>query len=115
MRELMDRLDEWVRIARALVARPTLTDDERCEEFVRLIRVDLRRHMSEAEAENYERAGRFDYSWYGLKRYVTKVMQPTPGTKGCATHFSLSAPDPLAPRETPEPRTRRAQAGRARS
>ncbi len=74
MRELMDRLDEWVRIARALVARPTLTDDERCEEFVRLIRVDLRRHMSEAEAENYERAGRFDYSWYGLKRYVTKVM-----------------------------------------
>jgi hypothetical protein len=30
--------------------------------------------MSEAEAENYERAGRFDYSWYGLKRYVTKFL-----------------------------------------
>jgi glyoxylase-like metal-dependent hydrolase (beta-lactamase superfamily II) len=76
VRELMDRLDEWVRFTRKLVARPELTDDERCAEFVRLIRVDLRRHLSEAEAENYERAGRFDYSWYGLKRYVTKALQP---------------------------------------
>jgi glyoxylase-like metal-dependent hydrolase (beta-lactamase superfamily II) len=74
VRELMDRLDEWVRSVRALLARPQLTDDERCAEFVRLIRVDLPRHMSEAEAENYERAGRFDYSWYGLKRYVTKFL-----------------------------------------
>jgi glyoxylase-like metal-dependent hydrolase (beta-lactamase superfamily II) len=72
MRELMDRLDEWVRIARALVARPGLTEDERCAEFVRLVRIDLRRHMTEAEAENYERAGRFDYSWYGLKRYISR-------------------------------------------
>ena len=55
---------------------PTLTDDQRCDEFVRLGQLDLRRHMPEAEAENYGRAGRFDYSWYGLKRYVTKTMQP---------------------------------------
>lgn len=76
VRELMERLDEWARTARALLARQDLTDDQRCDEFVRLVRLDLRRHMSEEDADAYHRAGRFDYSWQGLKRYWTK------GSKG---------------------------------
>lgn len=72
VRQLMDRLTEWVRVARALLARQDLTDDQRRDEFVRLGRLDLRRHMPEPEAEGYESAGRLDYSWQGLKRYLTK-------------------------------------------
>jgi glyoxylase-like metal-dependent hydrolase (beta-lactamase superfamily II) len=70
LRELMERLEDWARTARALLARPDLTDDQRCDEFVRLGQLDLRRHMPEAAAEAYGRAGRLDYSWYGLKRYL---------------------------------------------
>jgi hypothetical protein len=53
-----------------LLARTDLTDDQRCDEFVRLGQLELRRHMPEAAAEAYGRAGRLDYSWYGLKRYL---------------------------------------------
>jgi glyoxylase-like metal-dependent hydrolase (beta-lactamase superfamily II) len=70
LRELMERLEDWTRTARALLARTDLTDDQRCDEFVRLGQLDLRRHLPEAAAEAYGRAGRLDYSWYGLKRYL---------------------------------------------
>jgi glyoxylase-like metal-dependent hydrolase (beta-lactamase superfamily II) len=70
VRELMERLDEWVRTARALLARPDLTDDQRLDEFVRLGRLDLRRHMPEDDALGFEWAGRLDYSWQGLNRYL---------------------------------------------
>jgi glyoxylase-like metal-dependent hydrolase (beta-lactamase superfamily II) len=70
LRELMERLEDWARTARALLARTDLTDDQRCDEFVRLGQLELRRHMPEAAAEAYGRAGRLDYSWYGLKRYL---------------------------------------------
>lgn len=73
VRELMDRLDEWVRTGRALLARPDLTDDQRRDEFVRLGKLDLRRHMSEADADAYDWAGRLDYSWLGLNRYLRTI------------------------------------------
>jgi glyoxylase-like metal-dependent hydrolase (beta-lactamase superfamily II) len=72
VRELMERLNEWVRIARGLLARGDLTDDQRRDEFVRLGRLDLRRHMPEDAAQGFEWAGRLDYSWQGLKRALTK-------------------------------------------
>jgi glyoxylase-like metal-dependent hydrolase (beta-lactamase superfamily II) len=69
--ELMDRLSDWSRIVRQLLARDA-TDEWRAAEFVRLTLLDLRRHLPAAEVEAYERAGRLDYSWQGLARYWRK-------------------------------------------
>jgi glyoxylase-like metal-dependent hydrolase (beta-lactamase superfamily II) len=74
IRQLMDRLEDWASTARSLVVRTDLNDDQRLEVFVKAVRLDLRRHMSESDAESYERAGRLDYSWQGLKRYWTKRL-----------------------------------------
>jgi glyoxylase-like metal-dependent hydrolase (beta-lactamase superfamily II) len=82
MRELMERLNEWARTARALLARQDLTDDQRRDEFIRLARLECRRHMSDADADAYDRAGRLDYSWQGLKRYWTKGSQGSRGSQG---------------------------------
>jgi glyoxylase-like metal-dependent hydrolase (beta-lactamase superfamily II) len=77
LQELMNRLDAWSRIARKILAAGG-TDGEQLEEFVRQARVDLQRHVPPAEVEMYERAGRIDYSWLGLKRYWTRAARSSP-------------------------------------
>ena len=37
-------------------------------------RLDLKRTVGEQQAEQYNRAGRLDYSWYGLARYWRKKL-----------------------------------------
>jgi glyoxylase-like metal-dependent hydrolase (beta-lactamase superfamily II) len=70
--ELMDRLGEWSTIVRRLLADASLTDGERERRFVDAALLDLRRVVGDAEAEQYGRAGRLDYSWQGLSRYWRK-------------------------------------------
>jgi glyoxylase-like metal-dependent hydrolase (beta-lactamase superfamily II) len=67
--ELFDRLDSWSQIVRRLLADPSIDDQERERRFVEEARLELRRTVGEAEAEQYRRAGRLDYSWQGLARY----------------------------------------------
>jgi glyoxylase-like metal-dependent hydrolase (beta-lactamase superfamily II) len=47
-------------------------DEEREAWFAEEMRRELRRRMSEADADAYEVAGRFDLSWRGLARYWKK-------------------------------------------
>lgn len=70
--ELVSRLDEWASRARSLLRDATLTDDQRCERFVEAARADLRKRMTERDAEAYDRSGRIDYSWLGLARAISK-------------------------------------------
>jgi glyoxylase-like metal-dependent hydrolase (beta-lactamase superfamily II) len=70
--ELMDRLGEWSRIVRRLLADPALDDTQRQQAFVDETFLDVRRTVGEAAAEQYSRAGRLDYSWQGLLRYWRK-------------------------------------------
>ena len=58
-------------LVKASLARPG-TDEEREAWFSDEIRRGLRRRMTEAEAQVYEVAGRFDLSWRGLARYWRK-------------------------------------------
>lgn len=74
LEEMRERLADWARRARALVARRDLDRAARAEAFVREILEELRRVMPEPEVEFYQRAGRIDYSWLGLERYWMKRM-----------------------------------------
>ncbi|MCA1563648.1 MAG: hypothetical protein LC804_26500 [Acidobacteria bacterium] len=68
---LLLHLDTWSGKVRELL-RSGLSDEQGGAEFVAWALRDLRRHMSEEEAQQYERAGRLDYSWQGLQRYVAR-------------------------------------------
>ena len=70
--ELMDRLVEWSRLARRLVADASLAEEEREQRFVAEAVQDLRRIVGVADAEQYSRAGSIAYSWQGLARYWRK-------------------------------------------
>jgi len=67
--ELFERLDAWSGIVRRLLADVSIDDEERERRFVEEGRLDIRRTVGDAEAEQYVRAGRLDYSWQGLARY----------------------------------------------
>lgn len=68
---LWERMDDWSRRVRASLERPG-TDEARAGAFTNEIIEDLRLQMSEAEAEGYAKAARFDFSWSGLARYWRK-------------------------------------------
>jgi glyoxylase-like metal-dependent hydrolase (beta-lactamase superfamily II) len=69
--EMADRLDMLSGLVRDSLDR--LDNDEAREEwYADEIRRTLRRHMSQAEADAYEVAGRFDLNWRGLARYWRK-------------------------------------------
>jgi glyoxylase-like metal-dependent hydrolase (beta-lactamase superfamily II) len=72
LQQLMDRLAEWSRIVRRLLADGSLTEDQRQDQFVAEITQELRRVVGPPEAELYGRAGSFHYSWQGLARYWRK-------------------------------------------
>ncbi len=67
--ELFERLDSWSGLVRRLLADASIDDQERERRFVDESRQELRRTVGEGEAEQYNRAGRLDYSWQGLARY----------------------------------------------
>jgi glyoxylase-like metal-dependent hydrolase (beta-lactamase superfamily II) len=67
--ELFVRLDHWSGLVRRLLADSTLDDVQRERRFVEEASTDIRRTIGEAEADQYSRAGRLDYSWQGLARY----------------------------------------------
>ena len=69
--EMADHLELTAGLAHASLARPG-TDEDREEWFRDEIRRELRRRMTETEAQAYEVAGRFDLSWRGLARYWRK-------------------------------------------
>ena len=66
--EMADHLELTSGLAKASLARSG-TDDEREAWFTGEIRRELRRRMSESDAQAYEVAGRFDLNWRGLARY----------------------------------------------
>jgi glyoxylase-like metal-dependent hydrolase (beta-lactamase superfamily II) len=69
--EVADHLDLTSGLVRASLLRPG-TDEEREAWFTDEIRRELRRRMTEADAQAYEVAGRFDLNWRGLARYWRK-------------------------------------------
>ncbi len=70
--ELTDRLTAWSAIVRRLLADPALSEEERQSRFVNDVLLDIRRVVGDEEANQYNRAGRLDYSWQGLARYWRK-------------------------------------------
>ena len=69
--EVAEQLELTGALVKASLARPG-TDEEREAWFSDEIRRELRRRMTESEAQAYEVAGRFDLSWRGLARYWRK-------------------------------------------
>lgn len=72
---LMQRTEQWSAIVRRLLADVTLDDTERERRFVDEALLDLRRAVGDTQADQYNRAGRLDYSWQGLARYWQKRAQ----------------------------------------
>lgn len=72
--ELMERLHHWATRARTLVRQANLTEDQRRDIFVGEVLLDLRRQMSPADADAYDKSGRVDYSWIGLARAIRKEL-----------------------------------------
>jgi glyoxylase-like metal-dependent hydrolase (beta-lactamase superfamily II) len=70
--ELFERIQLWSDLVKRLLRDASLTDDERQERYVEEAVQELRRTVGEAEAAQYSRAGRLDYSWQGLARYWRK-------------------------------------------
>jgi glyoxylase-like metal-dependent hydrolase (beta-lactamase superfamily II) len=70
--QLMDRLVEWSRLVRKLIADTTLTEAEQEQRFVAEVMQEIQRVVGPAEAELYGRAGSLAYSWQGLARYWRK-------------------------------------------
>jgi glyoxylase-like metal-dependent hydrolase (beta-lactamase superfamily II) len=70
--QLMDRVADWSRTIRKLLANSALTDDQRQEQFVSEATQELVRVVGTTEAERYSRAGSLAYSWQGLARYWQK-------------------------------------------
>jgi glyoxylase-like metal-dependent hydrolase (beta-lactamase superfamily II) len=70
--QMTDRLGQWSRIVRRLVADASLDEEGRLSAFMSEVLLDLKRHLGAVEAEQYNKAGRLDYSWQGLARYWRK-------------------------------------------
>lgn len=71
--ELLQRLDEWsLRVLASLRRESSDDDDRRAAAFAHEVRADLRARLTPDEVLQYERAGRFDFSWQGLARYWRK-------------------------------------------
>lgn len=69
--EMADRLELTSGLVKTSLARKG-SDADREAWFTEEIRRELRRTMTESDAQAYEVAGRFDLSWRGLARYWRK-------------------------------------------
>jgi glyoxylase-like metal-dependent hydrolase (beta-lactamase superfamily II) len=70
--EMFARLQVWSGIVRRLIADASLDEPTRQQAFVSEALLELKRTVGEQQAEQYNRAGRLDYSWQGLSRYWRK-------------------------------------------
>jgi glyoxylase-like metal-dependent hydrolase (beta-lactamase superfamily II) len=70
--EMSRHLTYWSAIVRRLVADTSLDDNQKLDAFMTEALLDLKRKVGATEAEQYNRAGRLDYSWQGLSRYWRK-------------------------------------------
>jgi hypothetical protein len=68
---MVDHLDLTSGLVKASLERQG-GDGDREAWFTGEIRRELRRRMSESDAQAYEVAGRFDLNWRGLARYWRK-------------------------------------------
>ena len=50
------------------------SDDEKSERFAEWLRLELRRHMTDAAVDSYVVAAGFKYQWFGLARYWRKRL-----------------------------------------
>ena len=69
--EMVDHLELTSGLVKTSLARPG-SDEMREAWFADELRIELRRRMSESDAQAYEVAGPFDLSWRGLARYWRK-------------------------------------------
>jgi len=69
--EVAANLELTASLVKASLSRPE-GDEDREKWFTEELRRELRRRMSESEAQAYEVAGRFDLNWRGLARYWSK-------------------------------------------
>ena len=77
LRELADHLDVTAGLVASSLAQEEEKDDAAREAwFASELRRELRRHMSEADAQTYETAGPFNLNWRGLARYWRKRATP---------------------------------------
>lgn len=72
--ELSARLQAWSATVCRLVADNSLDEEGRLQAFMAEALLDLKRTVGERQAEQYNRAGRLDYSWQGLARYWRKKL-----------------------------------------
>jgi glyoxylase-like metal-dependent hydrolase (beta-lactamase superfamily II) len=70
--DMTERLAAWSRIVRRLLADASLDEEQRLNAFMSEALLELKRKVGADEAEQYNRAGRLDYSWQGLSRYWKK-------------------------------------------
>jgi glyoxylase-like metal-dependent hydrolase (beta-lactamase superfamily II) len=71
-RELLTTLDEWTLRAERLLGDAALDDAAREQRFVDEVIEEVAARIGAREAQQYHRAGRIDYSWQGLARYIRK-------------------------------------------
>jgi glyoxylase-like metal-dependent hydrolase (beta-lactamase superfamily II) len=69
--ELMDNLALTSATVRESLTAPG-SDDEKSERFAEWLRLELRRHMTDAAVDSYVVAAGFRYLWFGLARYWRK-------------------------------------------
>ena len=70
--EMFARLQVWSGIVRRLISDMAMDEETRQQTFVSEALLELKRAVGEQQAEQYNRAGRLDYSWQGLSRYWRK-------------------------------------------
>jgi glyoxylase-like metal-dependent hydrolase (beta-lactamase superfamily II) len=69
MRRLWRRMKEWRVLVEASLAEPG-TDEERAARFGAAVRRELAESSSPEEAAAHNVAGKFEYSWQGMARYL---------------------------------------------
>jgi glyoxylase-like metal-dependent hydrolase (beta-lactamase superfamily II) len=70
--EMAQHLASWSAIVRRLLGDASIDENQKLELFMKEALLDLNRKVGAAQAEQYNRAGRLDYSWQGLSRYWRK-------------------------------------------
>jgi glyoxylase-like metal-dependent hydrolase (beta-lactamase superfamily II) len=71
--ELLDNLALTSATVRESLTAPG-NDDEKSERFAEWLRLELRRHMTDAAIDSYVVAAGFKYQWFGLARYWRKRL-----------------------------------------
>lgn len=71
--ELLDHLAMTSEAVRESLNEPG-SDDEKSERFAEWLRLELRRHMTDAAVDSYVVAAGFKYQWFGLARYWRKRL-----------------------------------------